>query len=168
MVEKSTSSFDTTQTDDTVHIPISSPLEKVEESPTIGDANPSRFVEEIPVSSEQKKKATHNKGANGCQGTSSTFPRELSEPTCTNDSITEGNTKISVPESNDVNLNIRLPNGTSLQQKFHMTTTLQEVKSYVNENQATSISSYNLAIPYPRKVLSDQGILLMQLLSLPY
>ncbi|GMP86446.1 hypothetical protein CsSME_00039221 [Camellia sinensis var. sinensis] len=32
------------------------------------------------------------------------------------------------------------------------------VKGYVDENQASSIGSYDLAIPYPRKVFSDQDL----------
>ncbi|GMP86447.1 hypothetical protein CsSME_00039221 [Camellia sinensis var. sinensis] len=61
-------------------------------------------------------------------------------------------------KSTDVHLNIRLLDGANLQEKFLLTSTLRMVKGYVDENQASSIGSYDLAIPYPRKVFSDQGM----------
>ncbi|XP_056161436.1 plant UBX domain-containing protein 11 isoform X2 [Syzygium oleosum] len=61
-------------------------------------------------------------------------------------------------QSMDVHLNIRLPNGVSLQHKFSVTSTLRVVKEYVDENQDGNINSYNLAIPYPRKVFTDQDL----------
>ncbi|KAJ6419143.1 hypothetical protein OIU84_029285 [Salix udensis] len=63
-----------------------------------------------------------------------------------------------VNESSDVHLNIRLPDGVSLQEKFSVTSTLRMVKDYVNRNQASGIGAYDLAIPYPRKVFSDQDL----------
>ncbi|KAI7739014.1 hypothetical protein M8C21_030547 [Ambrosia artemisiifolia] len=60
--------------------------------------------------------------------------------------------------STDIYLNIRLPGGASLQEKFEPTSTLKVVKDYVDENQESSIGSYDLAIPYPRKVFSDQDL----------
>ncbi|XP_043710016.1 plant UBX domain-containing protein 11 isoform X2 [Telopea speciosissima] len=57
-----------------------------------------------------------------------------------------------ISKSNDVHLNIRLPDGASLQKKFSVADTLNMVKDYVDENQTTGIGSYDLAIPYPRKV----------------
>lgn len=62
-----------------------------------------------------------------------------------------------VSKSSDVHLNIRLPNGVSLKQKFSVTSTMRMVKDYVDENQGTGIRTYDLAIPYPRKVFSNQG-----------
>ncbi|CAL5420652.1 unnamed protein product [Camellia sinensis] len=53
-------------------------------------------------------------------------------------------------KSTDVHLNIRLPDGANLQEKFLLTSTLRMVRGYVDENQASSIGSYDLAIPYPR------------------
>ncbi|KVH90906.1 Ubiquitin supergroup, partial [Cynara cardunculus var. scolymus] len=60
--------------------------------------------------------------------------------------------------STDIHLNIRLPGGTSLQEKFEPTSTLRMVKDCVDQKQETSISSYDLAIPYPRKVFGDQDL----------
>ncbi|KAK9289004.1 hypothetical protein L1049_017475 [Liquidambar formosana] len=60
--------------------------------------------------------------------------------------------------SNDVHLNIRFPNGASLQEKFSVTSTLRMVKDYVDSNQASDVGSYDLAIPYPRKVFDDQDL----------
>lgn len=59
---------------------------------------------------------------------------------------------------NEVHLNIRLPDFTSLQEKFPLTSALGVVKHYVDENQESSIGSYDLAIPYPRKVFSNEGM----------
>lgn len=61
-------------------------------------------------------------------------------------------------KSNDVHLNIRLPDGSSLQVKFSVMDTLKMVKAHLDENQASSFGSYNFAIPYPRKVFSEQGM----------
>lgn len=64
----------------------------------------------------------------------------------------------SAVQSNDVFLNVKLPDGSSLQVKFSRMTTLRMVKNHINENQSNSFGSYNLAIPYPRKVFSDQDL----------
>uniref|UniRef100_M4F9G7 UBX domain-containing protein n=1 Tax=Brassica campestris TaxID=3711 RepID=M4F9G7_BRACM len=60
----------------------------------------------------------------------------------------------------DVHLNIRLPDGANLQEKFSVTSTLRMVKDYVNSNQTTTElgAAYDLAVPYPRKVYSDQDL----------
>ncbi|VVA38214.1 PREDICTED: UBX [Prunus dulcis] len=63
-----------------------------------------------------------------------------------------------VSKSSDVHLNIRLPNGVSLKQKFSVTSTVRMVKDYVDENQGSGIGTYDLAIPYPRKVFSNQEL----------
>ncbi|KFK37161.1 hypothetical protein AALP_AA4G221100 [Arabis alpina] len=60
--------------------------------------------------------------------------------------------------SSDVHLNIRLPDGGSLQEKFSVTSILRMVKDYVNSNQTTGLGAYDLAVPYPRKVYSDQDL----------
>ncbi|KAF8087099.1 hypothetical protein N665_0600s0045 [Sinapis alba] len=61
-------------------------------------------------------------------------------------------------QSSDVHLNIRLPDGANLQEKFSVTSTLRMVKDYVNSNQTTELGAYDLAVPYPRKVYSDQDL----------
>ncbi|CDY30388.1 BnaA04g24890D [Brassica napus] len=59
----------------------------------------------------------------------------------------------------DVHLNIRLPDGANLQEKFSVTSALRMVKDYVNSNQTTTeLGAYDLAVPYPRKVYSDQDL----------
>ncbi|BFG15702.1 hypothetical protein CerSpe_019760 [Prunus speciosa] len=63
-----------------------------------------------------------------------------------------------VSKSSDVHLNIRLPNGVSLKHKFSVTSTMRMVKDYVDENQGSGIDTYDLAIPYPRKVFSNQEL----------
>ncbi|KAL2242432.1 UNVERIFIED_CONTAM: Plant UBX domain-containing protein 11, partial [Sesamum indicum] len=59
-------------------------------------------------------------------------------------------------KSNDIFLNIRLPDGSSLQVKFSVNDTLKMVKDYIYGIQSSSFGSFTLAIPYPRKVFSDQ------------
>ncbi|KAL0432939.1 UNVERIFIED_CONTAM: Plant UBX domain-containing protein 11 [Sesamum latifolium] len=61
-------------------------------------------------------------------------------------------------KSNDIFLNIRLPDGSSLQVKFAVNDTLKMVKDYIHGNQSSSFGSFTLAIPYPRKVFSDQDL----------
>lgn len=61
--------------------------------------------------------------------------------------------------SNDVHLNIRLLNGINLQEKFSKTSTLRMIKDYVDNSQPSTFGPYDLAIPYPRKVFTDQGII---------
>ncbi|XP_050938564.1 plant UBX domain-containing protein 11 isoform X2 [Cucumis melo] len=60
--------------------------------------------------------------------------------------------------SNDVHLNIRLLNGINLQEKFPKTSTLRMIKDYVDNSQPSTFGSYDLAIPYPRKVFTDQDL----------
>lgn len=62
-----------------------------------------------------------------------------------------------VNKSNDVYLNIRMPDGVNLQEKFSVTSTLRLVKDYIDEHHEGVIGLYDLAIPYPRNVYSDQG-----------
>ena len=57
----------------------------------------------------------------------------------------------------DAHLNIRLLDGSNLQEKFLLTSTLRMVKDYVDGNQASAIGSYDLGVPYPHKVFTDQG-----------
>ncbi|XP_065867616.1 plant UBX domain-containing protein 11 isoform X2 [Euphorbia lathyris] len=63
-----------------------------------------------------------------------------------------------IKTTSDAHLNIRLPDGVSLQEKFSLTSTLRMVKEYVDRNQASGIGSYDLAIPYPRKVFSNEDL----------
>ncbi|XP_010268290.1 PREDICTED: plant UBX domain-containing protein 11 [Nelumbo nucifera] len=68
-----------------------------------------------------------------------------------------GNSGVGKPR--DVNLNIKLPDGGSLQEKFSVTDTLQLVKDFVNENHTGGIGSYDLAVPYPRKVFTEHDLI---------
>ena len=61
------------------------------------------------------------------------------------------------PRLTDVHLSIRLPNGSRLQLSSPLTDTLQSVKKYVIENNASNLGAFDLAIPYPRKVFTNQG-----------
>ncbi|XP_057778990.1 plant UBX domain-containing protein 11 isoform X2 [Salvia miltiorrhiza] len=74
------------------------------------------------------------------------------------DTVEKAEASSSTTKSNDVFLNIRLPDGSSLQVKLSMTDTLKMVKDYINENQTSSLGSFSIAIPYPRKVFNDQDM----------
>ncbi|CAK9313706.1 unnamed protein product [Citrullus colocynthis] len=60
--------------------------------------------------------------------------------------------------SSNVHLNIRLLDGVNLQEKFPKTSTLKMIKDYVDNSQENTLGSYDLAIPYPRKVFTDQDL----------
>ncbi|CAL1366058.1 unnamed protein product [Linum trigynum] len=60
--------------------------------------------------------------------------------------------------STDVHLNIKLLNGTSIQEKFLVSCTLRMVKDYVDRNQENGYAAYDLAIPYPRKIFGEQDL----------
>lgn len=72
------------------------------------------------------------------------------------DGASENTATTNVPT--DVYLNIRLPDGSSLQEKFPVGNTLRMIKDYVDRNQSSGMGSYDLAIPYPRKLFGDQGM----------
>ncbi|KAL5539526.1 hypothetical protein UlMin_045181 [Ulmus minor] len=75
------------------------------------------------------------------------------------DKKTEGfDNSARVKNLSEVHLNIRLPNGISLQEKFPLTSTLRMVKDYVDEHQSSDIGPYDLAVPYPRKVYTVQDL----------
>lgn len=97
------------------------------------------------------------------EGSSQSIPTEVNQAVV--DTKTEnvedpkaGTLDISTNKSTDVHLNIRLPNGNSLQEKFPVTSTLSMVKDFVDQNQASCIGSYDLAVPYPRKVFKGQDL----------
>ena len=71
--------------------------------------------------------------------------------------VVDDKTAVAIDKLSDVHLNIRMPHGPNLQEKFSVTSTLRMVKEYIDEHQESVIGSYDLAIPYPRKVYSDQG-----------
>ncbi|KAL3829233.1 hypothetical protein ACJIZ3_018035 [Penstemon smallii] len=88
---------------------------------------------------------------------------EASEEAPNNTNETTGVEKLdasdsSAIKSNDVFLNIKLPDGVSLQVKFLLMDTLRMVKDHIIDNQTNSIGSFDLAIPYPRKVFNDQDL----------
>ncbi|XP_062144624.1 plant UBX domain-containing protein 11 isoform X2 [Alnus glutinosa] len=68
----------------------------------------------------------------------------------------DGSVRDNMPS--DVHLNIRLPAGSSLQEKFSVTSTLRMVKDYVDGNLPSGFGTYDLAIPYPRKIFSSQDL----------
>lgn len=72
------------------------------------------------------------------------------------DGASESTATANIPT--DVHLNIRLPDSSSLQEKFPLAYTLRMIKDYVDRNQSNVMGSYDLAIPYPRKLFGDQGI----------
>ncbi|KAL1102280.1 hypothetical protein V6Z11_D05G352400 [Gossypium hirsutum] len=73
------------------------------------------------------------------------------------DGALENTTTANIPT--DVHLNIRLPDSSSLQEKFPVTYTLSMIKDYVDRNQSNGMGSYDLAIPYPRRLFGDQDLI---------
>ncbi|TYI84350.1 hypothetical protein E1A91_D05G357300v1 [Gossypium mustelinum] len=73
------------------------------------------------------------------------------------DGALENTTTANMPT--DVHLNIRLPDSSSLQEKFPVTYTLSMIKDYVDRNQSNGMGSYDLAIPYPRRLFGDQDLI---------
>ncbi|KAJ4968220.1 hypothetical protein NE237_014921 [Protea cynaroides] len=110
------------------------------------------------VSQESSEKISNDVG-NSLRGTKAEVPQSSSEMIGNDADNSLRNAKADmldnsgdISKSNDVHLNVRLPDGASLRKKFSVTDTLKMVKDYVDENQTTGIGSYDLAIPYPRKV----------------
>lgn len=62
-----------------------------------------------------------------------------------------------VKKLSEIHLSIRIPNGVNLQEKFSLTSTLRMVKDFVDKHHTNVVGSYDLAIPYPRRVFNDQG-----------
>ncbi|GAB2217913.1 hypothetical protein Droror1_Dr00001127 [Drosera rotundifolia] len=58
----------------------------------------------------------------------------------------------------DICLNIRLPNGANLQATFSKTSSLGLVKDFVDRNRTDGASTYELAIPYPRKAFQKTDL----------
>ncbi|KAK4744001.1 hypothetical protein SAY87_010313 [Trapa incisa] len=124
------------------------------------DSQYSNIENECPSS---KAKGKHiqdaTEGANLARGSSDLI---LLEKLGSLEEITKTDSTQTLPtssKSSDVHLNIRLPDGVSLQDKFSVTSTLEMVKDYVDENRANDNGPYNLAIPYPRKVFNDQDLI---------
>ncbi|KAL8152119.1 hypothetical protein V2J09_021927 [Rumex salicifolius] len=65
---------------------------------------------------------------------------------------------VSDETSSELLLNIRLPNGTNIQDKFPKIDALRLVKDYVDRNMVDFRGSFDLAIPYPRKVFKEQDL----------
>lgn len=59
-------------------------------------------------------------------------------------------------KSTTIHLSIRMPSGSSLQGKFNLTDRLGSVKNYVDDNHGISLGSYDIAIPYPRRVFGEE------------
>lgn len=66
--------------------------------------------------------------------------------------------KLPTRDFSSIHLQIRLLNGLSLQAKFAATETLTRVKHYIEENRTDGNRAFSLAIPYPRKVFSEEDM----------
>ncbi|XP_020253441.1 plant UBX domain-containing protein 11 isoform X2 [Asparagus officinalis] len=82
----------------------------------------------------------------------------VEEENANSEEVAEPTEYLNATKSEDIFLNIRLPNGASLQRKFMLTDTLRSVKNYVDKNQSGGAGSYDLAVPYPRKVFSEHDM----------
>lgn len=120
-------------------------LSAVEPLDNLADCNISRSAN-LPLSVEDGMTGKEAKGALQCGMAQSL---DAVEPV-------DDHAKTSKPTA--VYLNIRLPDGVSLQEKFPLENTLRSVKDYIDRNQTSDLGPYDLAIPYPRKVFSDQDM----------
>ncbi|KAJ4837737.1 hypothetical protein Tsubulata_041221 [Turnera subulata] len=122
-------------------------------------------TEQVPVAAEdglssQEKSVDNCSGVTGASATAETN-EAIEEKKADRIDVRQADTLDNNARENacgDVHLNIRLPDGVSLKEKFSVTSNLGMVKDYVDRNQASSIGSYDLAIPYPRKVFSDEDL----------
>lgn len=131
--------------DDVSHVPVVHKLSESNiEQPVTTTSDPVKKVNESGVNKKPSLKANQHVDS-------------LKDVTNSENSQTD-NSDLILNKSTDIHLNIRLPGGTSLQEKFEPTSTLRMVKDYVDQNQDSSIGSYDLAIPYPRKVFTDQDL----------
>lgn len=129
-------------------------------------SNPSTFndvgvstTRESPVLDECQTEASPvSRGEAAVHGLNSSQTTSISKEEKTNEKIAEPTESSNVMKSNEIYLNIRLPNGASLQRKFAITDTLKSVNNYVDENQISGFGLYDLAIPYPRRVFNEQGM----------
>lgn len=117
-----------------------------------------------PQGTANENNATHT--TESAEGTSSNSPinpqetslMDIDEPDNKNQmSVNEMPVSSNAIKSNEIHLNIRLPDGSTLQTKFSISDTLSLVKNYVDENQSSTMGPYALAVPYPRKVFGEQG-----------
>ena len=112
------------------------------------------------------------KGKNKVGGSNTTVPSEpaasitsarstsLELPVEHDKATTSSTVEVTTDSANkdDIQLVIRIPNGPSLQIKLTKEDVLRKVKDFVDENKGSGIGSYNLAMLYPRKVFTEQGI----------
>lgn len=102
--------------------------------------------------------AVSMKKATACSHESSQIATTAKEEKAKNQEVAEPTERSKAMKSDDIYLSIRLPNGANLQRKFTMMDTLRSVKNYVDENQISDVRSYDLAVPYPRKVFNEQDM----------
>ncbi|CAH9062273.1 unnamed protein product [Cuscuta epithymum] len=121
------------------------PVAKVEKSPDVGgDATGNSKERSLLLTNKSNLSAQHLVLDNEVFKDSSSKATEAEK------------TNVSEP-SMDVHLNIKLPDCSSLQVKLLATDTLRAVKGHIDREQDIGFS-YDLAVPYPRKVFGDQGI----------
>ncbi|KAJ0259296.1 Plant UBX domain-containing protein 11 [Hirschfeldia incana] len=128
------------------------------------NANVQHGATETPSSVQAEKEPIRPAAPRPLDSTSkSSTDRKRKQETVINKAERDINLEESVDEeswrpSSDVHLNIRLPHGANLQEKFSVASTLRMVKDYVNNNQTARLGAYDLAVPYPRKVYTDQDL----------
>ncbi|XP_010506182.1 PREDICTED: plant UBX domain-containing protein 11 isoform X2 [Camelina sativa] len=156
------SSLDGTKTNDE-HGATEAPVHVQEEKEPIRSASPrsNDSTSSVPSSTDRKRK--QETVMNKADSSSGANERDIDlvKSVCTEESVKpkdEGLDGKVLRKSSDVHLNIRLPDGASLQEKFSVTSILRIVKDYVSSNQTAGLGAYDLAVPYPRKVYSDQDL----------
>ncbi|KAK8487110.1 hypothetical protein V6N13_133498 [Hibiscus sabdariffa] len=115
------------------------------------------FSQPVPVSVIPVKEIDHQSSFPGGSGPEKAMQHEKNKSIDgRQDGASENTATANVPTI--VHLNIRLPDGNSLQEKFPVGNTLRMIKDYVDSNQSIGMGSYDLAIPYPRKLFGDQDL----------
>ncbi|WOL14337.1 plant UBX domain-containing protein 11 [Canna indica] len=134
-------------------------LNNVDSSTTILGVNSNVPVENSTL---DKNQAATSSKLEGVRTTLSPVPSQLTaevEKDMSQVEMVDGLSNISnVVKSNDIHLNIRMPNGTGLQTKLTLADTLRSIKIFVDENLDTVVGSYDLAVPYPRKLFGDEDM----------
>ncbi|XP_071712697.1 plant UBX domain-containing protein 11 [Rutidosis leptorrhynchoides] len=129
--------------DDVSHVPVVDKLEANEAAQPVTTNEPAHQVTPTVSESGVDKKRKLDIG------------QDESKPEKSENSHATDNSDFVSKKSTDIYLNIRLPGGANLQEKFEPTCTLKMVKDYVDQKQESAIGSYDLAVPYPRRVFSD-------------
>lgn len=149
----------TSSKDDSSEEVVCSATRDVHNPSICNDVGVSTTATESPALDESHTEASPASGGKAAvHGLNSFQTTVISKEEKANEEVAEPTECSNAMKSDNIYLNIRLPNGASLQRKFTITDTLKSVKNYIDENQTSGSGSYDLAVPYPRKVFNEQDM----------